>query len=271
MIPRRGVVYLVGAGPGDPELMTLRGLKALRRADVVVHDRLIDPKLLRRARAGAELIDVGKSRGSHRRIQAHINQLLVDHARRGFCVVRLKGGDPFVFGRGFEELSACREAGVDCVVIPGVSSAVAAPAAAGIPVTFRGVARSFAVLTAESADDDSAGVVELAGLEGVDTLVFLMGRANLPRIARGLIAAGRDAQTPVACIEHATTPHQRVVTGTLADIAETAERAGLSAPMVIVVGEVASLAVETVCAGGGLPAHKGRRYNDLHPLRTRDE
>lgn len=250
MTPRRGVVYLVGAGPGDPELMTLRGLKALRRADVVVHDRLIDHELLRRARAGAELIDVGKSRGSHRRIQAHINQLLVDHARRGFFVVRLKGGDPFVFGRGFEELSACREAGVDCVVIPGVSSAVAAPAAAGIPVTLRGVARSFAVMTAQTADDDTKAVDYLT-LDGIDTLVFLMGRANLPRIARGLTAAGRDDQTPVACIERATTPHQRVVTGTLADIAETAKRAGLSAPMVIVVGEVASLAVQTACAGGG--------------------
>jgi uroporphyrin-III C-methyltransferase len=251
MTPRHGVVYLVGAGPGDPELMTLRGLKALRRADVVVHDRLIDHELLRRARAGAELIDVGKGRGSHRRIQAHINQLLVDHARRGLCVVRLKGGDPFVFGRGFEELSACREAGVDCIVIPGVSSAVAAPAAAGIPVTLRGVARSFAVLTAQTADDDPKAVDGLT-LNGIDTLVFLMGRANLPRIAGALIAAGRDAQTPVACIERATTPQQRVVTGTLADIAETAKRAGLSAPMVIVVGAVASLAVQTVCAGGGL-------------------
>jgi uroporphyrin-III C-methyltransferase len=218
---------------------------------VVVHDRLIDVKLLHRARARAELIDVGKSRGSHRRIQAHINQLLVDHARRGCCVVRLKGGDPFVFGRGFEELSACREAGVDCVVIPGISSAVAAPAAAGIPVTFRGVARSFAVLTAQTADSDPKAVAGLK-LDKIDTLVFLMGRANLPRIAGALIAAGRNAQTPVACIERATTPQQRIVTGRLADIAETARHAGLSAPMVIVVGEVASLATEIVHACGNL-------------------
>jgi len=240
MTPLRGAVYLVGAGPGDPELITLRGLKLLERADVVVHDRLIARELLRRVRSDATVIDVGKSRGVQRLSQEEINRLLVDHARRGHCVVRLKGGDPFVFGRGFEELTACREAGVDCMVIPGVSSAVAAPLAAGIPVTLRGVARSFAVLTTETADNEETAI-DGSTLQGLDTLVFLMGRHRLRQVARDLMAAGRDPHTPVACIERATTPHQRVVTGTLADIAEAADRAGLCAPMVAVVGEVAAL------------------------------
>ena len=233
-----GTVHLVGGGPGDPGLITARGLELLRHADVVVHDRLIGAELLREARTGAELIDVGKGTGLAPYSQDEINTLLVDRARQGRVVVRLKGGDPFVFGRGSEEAAACREAGVDVFVVPGVSSAVAAPAAAGIPVTARGLARSFAVVTAQTAD----GATDVSGFATVDTLVVLMGRSGLAAIAAQLIAAGRDPETPAACIQSATTPEQRVTRATLATIAEAADRDGLESPIVTVIGAVAALA-----------------------------
>jgi uroporphyrin-III C-methyltransferase len=239
-----GTVHLVGGGPGDPGLITARGLELLRRADVVVHDRLIGPELLHEARAGAELVDVGKGVGHAALTQEEINRLLVDRARRGREVVRLKGGDPFVFGRGSEELAACREAGVRCDVVPGVSSAIAGPAAAGIAVTARGIARSFAVVTAHQAGERAEP--EVAGLVGVDTIVVLMGRSSLPDFTTRLIAAGRDPGTPAACIQSATTAEQRVVLATLATIAEAAEREGLVAPVVTVIGEVARMAADGV-------------------------
>jgi uroporphyrin-III C-methyltransferase len=242
-----GSVHLVGGGPGDPGLITARGLELLRRADVVVHDRLIGPELLHEVRAGAELVDVGKGAGHAALSQEEINRLLVDRARAGRDVVRLKGGDPFVFGRGSEELSACREAGVRCDVVPGVSSAIAAPAAAGIPVTARGIARSFAVVTAHQAGE--AGEHDVAPLAGVDTIVVLMGRSSLPSFTARLIAAGRDPDTPAACIQSATTPAQRVTLATLSTIAEAAERDGLEAPIVTVIGEVARMAGEGAMAG----------------------
>jgi uroporphyrin-III C-methyltransferase len=235
-------VHLVGAGPGDPGLITARGLELLRRAHVVVHDRLIGPELLHEVRAGAELVDVGKGAGHAALSQEEINRLLVDRARAGHDVVRLKGGDPFVFGRGSEELSACREAGVRCEVVPGVSSAIAAPAAAGIPVTARGIARSFAVVTAHQAGE--SGEHDVAPLAGVDTIVVLMGRSSLPSFTARLIAAGRDPDTPAACIQSATTPAQRVTLATLATIADAAERDGLEAPIVTVIGAVARMAAE---------------------------
>ena len=235
----QGTVHLVGAGPGDPGLITARGLELLRRADVVVHDRLVGPALLEETRAGAELIDVGKGRGHAALTQEEINELLVQHARAGRTVVRLKGGDPFVFGRGSEELEACRGAGVPCEVVPGISSAIAGPAAAGIPVTARGVARSFVVVTAHQAGESAA--TDLRPLVGVDTIVVLMGRSGLPRFTADLIAAGRDPHTPAACIQSATTPDQRVTIATLATIAAAAERDGLEAPVVTVIGEVASM------------------------------
>ena len=241
----RGTVYLVGAGPGDPGLITVRGLELLRRADVIVHDRLVASELLAEARAGSEIIDAGKAPGSHRYSQDWINALLTDRARLGLCVVRLKGGDPFVFGRGFEELAACREAGVDCVVIPGVSSAFAAPAAAGIPVTRRGVVRSLAVVTAQADGDSPAGLLDFEALAAIDTVVILMGRANLRSVLQGLLEAGRDAKTPAACVERATTPQQRVAVANLATLADAADRAGLAAPVVTVVGEVAACAADT--------------------------
>ena len=235
----RGTVHLVGGGPGDPGLITARGLELLRRADVVVHDRLIGPALLVEARPGAELVDVGKGRGHVALAQQEINRLLVDRARAGRTVVRLKGGDPFVFGRGSEELEACRAAGVSCEVVPGVSSAIAGPAAAGIPVTARGVARSFAVVTAHQAGE--GGATDLRPLVGVDTLVVLMGRSGLPGFTTDLIAAGRDPDTPAACIQSATTPDQRVTIASLSTIAAAAERDGLEAPVVTVIGEVARM------------------------------
>jgi uroporphyrin-III C-methyltransferase len=237
-----GSVHLVGAGPGDPELITVRGLALLRRADVVVHDRLMGFELLREARPDAVLVDVGKGPGHSPLSQEEINRLLVERARGGETVVRLKGGDPFVFGRGSEELAACRDAGVYCDVVPGITSAIAGPAAAGIPVTARGVARSFAVITAQQA----SGEVDVAPLALVDTLVVLMGRASLAPLARRLVEAGRDPATPAACIQSATTAYQRVVLATLGTIAEAAEREGLEAPVVTVIGEVAAMARQTV-------------------------
>ncbi len=239
-----GTVHLVGGGPGDPGLITARGLELLRRADVVVHDRLIGPELMREARAEAELVDVGKGVGHVALSQEEINRLLVDRARAGKEVVRLKGGDPLVFGRGSEELLACREAGVQCQVVPGVSSAIAAPAAAGIPVTARGIAQSFAVVTAHQAGE--SGMHDVAPLAAVDTIVVLMGRASLPSFTARLIGAGREPDTPAACIQSATTPAQRVTLATLATIAEAAERDGLEAPIVTVIGKVARMGVEGV-------------------------
>jgi len=237
-----GMVYLVGAGPGDPGLITVRGLDLLRSADVVVHDRLVALELLDEARAGAEIIDVGKAPGEHRFAQRWINALIVDRARRGRTVVRLKGGDPFVFGRGYEEMVACRSARIECVVIPGVSSALAAPAAAGIPVTNRGVVRTVAIVTGQVAGDGSGPPVDYAALAAMDTIVILMGRANLRALTEALIDAGRNPATPAACIEQATTPQQRVTSATLATLADAADADDLSAPIVTVIGQVAACA-----------------------------
>lgn len=238
--PAPGRVTLVGAGPGDPGLITVKGLEALRRADVVVHDRLVGPDLLREVRPGTHCIDVGKATGHAPASQDAINATLVRHARLGREVVRLKGGDPFVFGRGAEEVAACREAGVSCDVIPGVSSALAAPAAIGVPVTARGIGRSFAVVTAQTATEGPP--VDVGQLAGVDTIVVLMGMARLAEVAQALIEAGRPATTPAACVQEATLATQRAVVATLGTIAVAAAAAGLSAPATIVIGEVVALA-----------------------------
>lgn len=233
-----GVVYIVGAGPGDPELITVKGLACLRRADVVLYDRLVAMELLAETSPGAELINVGKAPTKHRRSQDEINTLLVEKARAGLKVVRLKGGDPFVFGRGGEECQALAEAGVAYEVVPGVSSAVAVPAYAGIPVTHRDFASSFTVVTGHNADPQQGGV-DWSGLPATGTLVCLMGVSHLPEIARRLAALGRSLDTPAAVIGWGTTGRQHVVTGTLADIAERA--AGVGAPATIVIGEVVGL------------------------------
>jgi len=231
-----GRVVLVGAGPGDPELITLKGLGWLRRAEVVVYDQLVSPALLDEAPAGAHRIFAGKSAGRRCLEQGAINSILIHHAEAGRLVVRLKGGDPFVFGRGGEEILACVGAGVPVEVVPGVSSATAVPATAGIPVTHRGLASSFAVVTGHEDPAKSEPAVDWERLaSAVDTLVILMGVATLPRIAARLLAAGRPADTPAAVIQRGTTENETTVVGTLADIAERS--AGLSSPAVIVIGE----------------------------------
>ncbi len=237
-----GIVYLIGAGPGDPGLITVRGLSLLRQADVVVHDRLVAGELLSEARSDAEVIDAGKAPGEHRFSQNWINALLVDRAKSGRCVARLKGGDPFLFGRGFEELIACQAAGVACVVVPGVTSAVAAPASVGIPVTLRGSARSLAIVTGHAADGGVPTTLNYKALAAMDTLVILMGRANLAKLTASLIDAGLDPATPAACIAKATTAEQRVTKATLATVAQAVDRDGLCAPVVTVIGAVAAYA-----------------------------
>ncbi len=232
-----GTVYLVGAGPGDAGLITVRGQAVLRRADVVVYDRLVGDELLALCREGAEKIYVGKEAARHAMTQDEINALLVAHAQRGKTVCRLKGGDPFVFGRGGEEALHCRAHGVPFEIVPGVSSSVAAPAYAGIPITQRDVASSFAVVTGHTKDDDAPP----AELPVADTLVFLMGVRALPTIVARLRARGADADTPVALVRWGTTTKQQVVTGTLETIEEEVARAKLKPPALIVVGQVVRL------------------------------
>ena len=229
-----GKVYLIGAGPGAADLITVRGARLLGMADVVLHDALVEPEMLEYAPT-ARKIAVGKRCGRRSTAQQFINKQIVDAALTHEFVVRLKGGDPFVFGRGGEELLACAHAGVQCEVVPGVTSAIAVPAAAGIPVTHRAVARQFTVVAAHEDRD----LANLAGVEG--TLVLLMGATRVERIAKELITAGRDPSTPVAVVESGTTQRQRTTTGTLATIGQRAQAAEVRAPAVVVVGEVAAL------------------------------
>jgi uroporphyrin-III C-methyltransferase len=237
-----GTVYLVGAGPGDPGLLTLRGAEVLRRAEVVVYDRLAPDALLDLAPARAERIDAGKIPGRSTINQAEINRLLVDRARRGRTVVRLKGGDPFVFGRGGEEALACARAGVRFEIVPGVSSAVAAPAYLGIPVTHRGVSSSFAVITGTTASGEA---VDLDGVAaGAETLIVLMAVGKLAAICEALVRARGSAREPAALIEWAATSRQRSVVSTLGELPQAASDAGLAAPSTLVVGRVVELASE---------------------------
>jgi uroporphyrinogen III methyltransferase / synthase len=232
-----GIVYIVGGGPGDPGLITVKGLARLRAADVVLYDRLVARELLNEARPDAELIDVGKEPKRERRSQDEINALLIEKAREDKIVVRLKGGDPFVFGRGGEECQALAEAGIAFEVVPGVSSAIAVPAYAGIPVTQRGVTTAFTVVTGHSRGPDSE--VDWPAIAHTGTLVFLMGVEHLSEIISNLIAHGRASDTPAAVIEQGTTPNQFVVTGTLADISEKAHR--IQPPGLLIIGEVVRL------------------------------
>jgi len=230
-------VYLVGAGPGDPGLLTLRGAELLRHCDVVVHDRLIGRELLDMAPPHAERVDVGKARGSAPVSQDQINTILVERGRAGQCVVRLKGGDPFVFARGAEEALALAAAGVPFECVPGVSSAQAAPAAAGIPLTLRSEVLSFTVVSGEHA----AALVESVNWEAIaatrGTIVILMGAASIGDIAARLRRGGLAADTPVAAVRWATTDRQEVVRATLATIVN----AGVKAPSTIVVGSLAAI------------------------------
>jgi uroporphyrin-III C-methyltransferase len=235
-----GTVYLVGAGPGDPRLLTLRGAEVLQRADVVVYDRLAPQQLLDLAPIGAIRIDAGKRPGRAELSQEAINRLLVAHARRSRTVVRLKGGDPFVFGRGGEEALACAAAGVRFEVVPGVSAALAAPAAAGVPVTHRRVAASFAVVTASLAGGAATDLQRVA--TAVDTLVVMMVAERLAEVCAALVGAGRDPDEPAAVVQWASTSRQRSVSSTLRALPARAAASGIGAPATLVVGRVVTVA-----------------------------
>ena len=238
----QGFVSLVGAGPGDVELITVKGLRRLRAADVVVYDALINEELLRECRPGAERIYAGKRAGAARCSQEAINAILIEKARAGLQVVRLKGGDPFVFGRGGEEAEALQAAGVAWEVVPGVTSAIGAPAYAGIPVTHRAAASSVAFITGHEDPARPETRIDWRALaQGIDTLVFLMGVGRLAVIAGELIAHGRPGDTPAAVVHWGTMPEQVTITGTLATIAADAARANLTTPATLIVGEVVRL------------------------------
>lgn len=237
-----GHVAIIGAGPGDPELITLRGHALLARADVVLVDRLAPRALLDALAPGIEVIDVGKEPYGHAVPQEKTTGLMIEHARAGRRVARLKGGDPFVFGRGAEEAAGCRAAGVACEIVPGVTSAVAVPAAAGIPVTHRGVTQQVTILSGHAAPGSAECTVDWAAL-GRDrgTLVLLMAVTHLPAIAEALLRHGRPPGTPASVICDGTTQRQRVVTADLSAIAEAARAAQVGPPAVVVVGDVVAL------------------------------
>ena len=239
---KSGKVYLVGVGPGDPALITVKGLECLRRADAIIYDRLIDDSLLEEACTDAEKIYVGKGRGCHTIEQKEINSLLVSKAREGKAVVRLKGGDPFVLGRGGEEAEILAANHVPFEIVPGVSSAYAVPAYAGIPVTHRGFASSFTVITGHEDPEKGESSISWDKIStGSDTLVFLMGMGNLEQIVKQLIRNGRPSSTPVAVISQGASPKQRTVVGKLEDIVGKAKQESFKPPAVIVVGEVVRL------------------------------
>ena len=232
-----GKVYLIGAGPGAPELITVAGMRLLESADVVVHDRLIDRKLIARSRPDAEIIDVGKTVGEQLNAQQDINKILIAKARSGMKVVRLKGGDPFIFGRGGEEAQILYEAEVPFEVVPGVSSVVAAPAYAGIPLTYRNISSSVTIVTgSKSSKSTSIDWDSLATLD--TTLVILMGLDNFDEIVSCLLDAGKDKSTPIALIQWGSEPYQRTLVGTLGNIKKIVGVSDIGAPVVIVIGDV---------------------------------
>jgi len=236
-------VYLVGGGPGDPDLITVRGRRLLAEADVVVADRLAPQRLLDELHPGVELVDAAKLPRGRAAAQAEINRVLVERAREGKLVVRLKGGDPYVFGRGFEEAIACAEAGVPWTVVPGITSAISVPAAAGIPVTHRAVTHEFTVVSGHIPPGHPESLVDWAALAKMrGTLVLLMAVENLPEISGTLIRNGRPAGTPAAAIADGTLPGQRVVTADLDGIATAMQAAGVGAPAIIVIGDVVRVA-----------------------------
>jgi uroporphyrin-III C-methyltransferase len=229
-------LYLIGAGPGDPELLTIKAARVLRECDVVLYDRLVGAEILRLARPDAEQIYVGKHEGEQETTQEKIFDLILRHARAGKTVGRLKGGDPLVFGRGAEEWALALEHGIEVELIPGVSSAFAVPGLANIPLTYRGVAQSFAVVTAHCHEDREQ---EWSRYAHIDTLVVLMGVKNREWVAQALIAAGRRADEPVAFVEHGTLPGERIVESSLGAVA--AGEIEIVSPAVFVIGEVVRL------------------------------
>lgn len=242
MTAHRSSVYLIGAGPGDPDLITLKGLRCLQSAECVIYDSLVNTTLLQHAPLGAELVYVGKRGGGHSISQEDINSLLVEKANSGKIVARLKGGDPCIFGRGGEEAEALAKAGIPFEIVPGITSGYAAPAYAGIPVTHRDFSASVAFITGHEDPSKTESLIAWEKIAtGVGTLVFFMGVANLPEIVSNLIRHGRRAETPVALIQWGTYPYQEVATGTLATIVEQVKSSGLSAPAITIVGEVVRL------------------------------
>ena len=239
---KQGIVYLVGAGPGDYKLISVRALEYIQIADTIVYDRLADDRLLSTARPDVELIYVGKASSDHTMRQEDINQLLVDKAKEGKVVVRLKGGDPFVFGRGGEEALLLVENKIPFEIVPGITSAISVPAYAGIPVTHRGIATSFAVVTGHEDPTKAESTIKWSHLAtAVDTLVFLMGVENLPHITKNLIEHGRSADTPAAVIRWGTKPEQRVLVTTVGQAAADVVEAGMKPPAIFIVGEVVTL------------------------------
>ena len=236
---RKGTVYLVGAGPGDPELITKKAERIIKEADVILYDRLVDRQISSIFPKSAELVDVGKESDYHKVPQRKINELMIDNAKKGKIVVRLKGGDPYVFGRGGEEAQELSARGVNVEVIPGISSAVAVPAYAGIPVTHRDYASSLTIITGHESGSNTIQWDVLASLNG--TLVILMGVSNFRRNIETLVKFGRPLETPVAIIEKGTTPQQKVIIGTLESIVKKAEKEGIKAPAVVVVGDVVNV------------------------------
>ena len=238
----KGEVYLVGAGPGDIELITVKGMRLIGAAEVIVHDSLIGMKLLDSARPDVELIDVGK-RGSHHKVeQDEINQILVDKASEGKLVIRLKGGDPFLFGRGGEEAEALRAAGIPVHMVPGVSSSLSVPALSGIPVTHRDLASMVTIVTGHESALKESEVLDWSNLAKLGgTIVIMMGMSHLGKNMERLVTGGIDPKTPVTVIEKGSTPEQRVVSAEITKIAAECKSQGISSPAVIVVGKVASL------------------------------
>jgi len=238
-------VYLVGAGPGDIDLITVKGLKCIEKSDVILYDRLINEELLNYAKKEAKLIYCGKRPGYHAMIQEKINRLLVKYAKQGKCVTRLKGGDPFIFGRGGEEAEILVDKGISFEVVPGITSGIAAPAYAGIPVTHRDYSSSFAIVTGHMRPGlpDTIHWESLAN--GIDTLAIYMGMGNLPYICKQLMKYGRSEDTPVALIHWGTTVEQYTITGTLLTIVKIAKKSKISNPSMIIVGEVVKLREKT--------------------------
>ena len=239
-----GKVYLVGAGPGDPGLITVKGLKLIQQADVILYDRLIPSELLGETRPDAECVDVGKLPTKHRLPQEDINRLLIEYAQQDKLVVRLKGGDPFVFGRGGEEALACYAAGIPFEVVPGISSAIAVPAYAGVPVTHRNIASAFTVFTGHedpTKPESSIDYAALAAAARLGTLVLLMGVSHLSEISARLLAEGITPNTLAICIEWGTTPKQRTVEGTIATLPEKVQAAEIQSPALTVIGSVVGL------------------------------
>jgi uroporphyrin-III C-methyltransferase len=233
-----GKVYLVGAGPGDPELITVKALKCIQQADVILYDRLINRDLLKEAKPEADLIYCGKLPDYHTMKQETINHLLVKYAKQGKVVIRLKGGDPFVFGRGAEEVEALAKKGLAYEVVPGITAGIAAPAYAGIPVTHRELGSSFAIVTGHCKKGQPTDVKWESLTKAVDTLAIYMGIGNLPYICDQLVKHGKGKETPVAVIQQGTTAMQQTVTGTISSIVSTVKQADIKNPAMIVVGEV---------------------------------